>query len=71
MSKAYKTSYKAYSAWNYLKEVEDLNAASEQGWQLVHGGCFHNRFVKNPGIRYRYQNFLITPILMPYKPGVN
>ena len=55
MSKAYKTSYKAYSAWNYQKEVEELNAASEQGWQLVSGGCFHSRFVKNPNVRFRYQ----------------
>ena len=55
MSNEYKTSYNVYSAWNYQKEIEDLNAASEQGWQLVRGGCFHSRFVKNPDIRYRYQ----------------
>lgn len=55
MTKYYKRSYKAYSAWNYQKEIEDLNAASEQGWQLVKGGCFHSKFVKNPDIRYRYQ----------------
>ena len=55
MSKQYKRSFRFYSAWNYEREIEDLNRASEQGWQLVHGGCFHNRFVKNPGIRYRYQ----------------
>ena len=51
----YKTSYKVYSAWNYQKEVEDLNKASEQGWQLIKGGCFHSRFVRNPDVRYRYQ----------------
>ena len=55
MEKKYKNSYKVYSAWNYEKEIEDLNAASEQGWQLVKGGCFHSRFVKNDGVRYRYQ----------------
>ena len=55
MSKEYKTSYRAYAAWNYQKEIEDLNAASDQGWQLVKGGCFHSRFVKNPNLRYRYQ----------------
>ena len=51
----YKTSYKVYPAWNYEKELEDLNNASEQGWQLVKGGCFHSRFVNNPDVRYRYQ----------------
>ncbi|MBQ6539723.1 MAG: DUF2812 domain-containing protein [Oscillospiraceae bacterium] len=55
MSEKYKTSFRVYSAWNYQKEVEDLNRASEQGWQLKKGGCFHSRFVKNPDIRYRYQ----------------
>ena len=55
MAGNYKTSYRVYSAWNYMKEVEDLNRASEQGWQLVKGGCFHSRFVKNPNVRYRYQ----------------
>ena len=55
MSKAYKHSYKMYSPWNYQKEIEDLNAASEQGWQLVKVGFFHSKFLKNPDIRYRYQ----------------
>ncbi len=55
MSEKYKTSFRVYSAWNYQKEVEDLNRASEQGWQLVKGGCFHSKFVRNPDIRYRYQ----------------
>ena len=55
MSKNYKTSFMFYSAWNYQKEVEDLNRESEKGWQLVKGGCFHSRFVKNPDIQYRYQ----------------
>ena len=55
MAANYKNSYKMYSAWNYQKEVEDLNKASEQGWQLVRGGCFHSRFVKNSNVRFRYQ----------------
>ena len=55
MAPEYRTSYKVYSAWNYGKEIEDLNAASEQGWQLIKGGCFHSRFEKNPDIQYRYQ----------------
>ena len=55
MAGQYKRSFKAYSAWNYQKEIEDLNKESEKGWQLVRGGCFHSRFKKNPNIRYRYQ----------------
>ena len=55
MAREYKNVYKAYAAWNYEKEIEDLNKASDQGWQLVKGGCFHSRFVKNPSLRYRYQ----------------
>lgn len=55
MSSNYKTSFKAYTAWNYEREIEDLNKASEKGWQLVKGGCFHSRFVKNPDVHYRYQ----------------
>ena len=55
MAREYKTSFKAYAAWNYEKEVEDLNEASEKGWQLIKGGCFSTRFVKEPGVRYRYQ----------------
>ncbi len=50
-----KNSWKLYPAWGYEKEIEDLNRASEQGWQLVRGGCFHSSFVKNPNLRYRYQ----------------
>ncbi len=55
MAMEYKTSHRAYAAWNYRQEIEDLNRASEQGWQLVRGGCFYSRFVKNPDVRYRYQ----------------
>ena len=55
MTAKYKRTYRIYSAWNYQKEIEDLDRASEQGWQLVRGGCFHSRFVNRPDIRYRYQ----------------
>ena len=40
MAAKYKRSYRIDSAWNYQKEIEDLDRASEQGWQLVRGGCF-------------------------------
>ena len=55
MAAEYKRSFRMYSAWNYMQEVEDLNKMSDEGWQLVRGGCFHSKFVKNPDIRYRYQ----------------
>lgn len=47
--------FRMYSAWNYERELEVLNRESEKGWQLVKGGCFGSRFVKNPNVRYRYQ----------------
>lgn len=55
MTEKIKTSYKAYSAWDYQKEIEELNKKSEQGWQLIKCGCFHSKFVYNPQIRYCYQ----------------
>ncbi|MBR4655577.1 MAG: DUF2812 domain-containing protein [Oscillospiraceae bacterium] len=55
MAKDRKSSWRAYTAWDYEKELEDLDKASREGWQLVRGGCFHNKFVKNPAVRYRYQ----------------
>ena len=55
MSNNTNTSYKMDSAWNYRKEIEELNHASEQGWQLVKDGRFHSKFVKNPDVCYRCQ----------------
>ena len=55
MDRQYKTSHRVYTAWNYQKEIEDLNKASEQGWQLINGGCFSSKFKWNENVRYRYQ----------------
>lgn len=55
MARQYKTAHKVYTAWNYQKEIEDLNKASEQGWQLIKGGCFSSKFKWNPDVCYRYQ----------------
>ena len=30
-----KISHAAYAAWDYKKEIEDLNKKSQEGWQLV------------------------------------
>ncbi len=43
-----------YPAWEYRREIEDLNALSDQGWQLEKGGCFHSVFYRDESVRYRY-----------------
>ena len=53
--KEYKRFLGVYSAWDYTREVEDLNKRSEQGWQLIKGGLFSSLFKMNKDIRYRYQ----------------
>ena len=53
--KEYKRVWNVYSAWDYTREIEDLNKRSEQGWQLIKGGLFSNIFKKNNDVRYRYQ----------------
>lgn len=55
MGRQYKTSHRVYTAWNYQAEIEDLNKASEKGWQLIKGGCFSSKFKWNPDVCYRYQ----------------
>lgn len=53
--KEYKRVWNAYAAWDYTREIEDLNKMSDNGWQLIKGGCFSNRYKKNDSMRYRYQ----------------
>ena len=55
MNGKYKTVTRVFFAWNYLAEIESLNKASEEGWQLVKGGCFNSRFAEDHSIQYRYQ----------------
>lgn len=50
-----KVSFAAYAAWNYEKEEQAVNKKSEQGWQLIKGGCFHSVFEKDETARYRYR----------------
>ncbi len=50
-----KRTYNFYSAWNWQQEIDDLNAQSDAGWQLMHGGMFSSRFKHQPGVCYRYQ----------------
>lgn len=44
-----------YAAWDYELELEHLNHMSEQGWQLIHGGCFHTKYERNESVVYCYQ----------------
>lgn len=55
MARKYKRLFNMYPAWDYRRELEELNRQSELGWQLVRGGVFVNRFKRNDHIRYRYQ----------------
>ncbi|WKY46908.1 DUF2812 domain-containing protein [Eubacteriaceae bacterium ES3] len=55
MGKINKTSFRAYAAWNYDKEEQDLDEQSKKGWQLVKGGCFHSRFIQDESVTYRYR----------------
>ena len=53
--KEYKRVWNVYAAWDYTREIEDLNKMSDNGWQLIKGGLFSNRYKKNDSLRYRYQ----------------
>lgn len=53
--KTRRTSHKVYGAWEYDREIEDLNRLSAQGWQLEKGGCFGSTYVKDEQVRYIYQ----------------
>ena len=47
--------FKAYAAWEYKKEEQDLNRYSKEGLQLVKGGLFSSRFIKDSDKHYIYQ----------------
>lgn len=55
MARKYKRTLNLYPAWSYQYEIEELDSLSEQGWQLVRGGAWINKFRKNTDVRYRYQ----------------
>ena len=45
----------AYAAWEYAREIDDLNKMSEKGWHLAKGGLYSNLFKKDESVQYRYQ----------------
>ena len=53
--KSTKCVFGVYSAWDYAREIEDLNKMSGKGWQLVKGGLLVNKYKKNDNVQYRYQ----------------
>ena len=53
--KNYKRVFNVYAAWDYTREIEDLNKMSEKGWQVVKCGVLSIKFKKNEAVRYRYQ----------------
>lgn len=55
MARQYKRSFQFRTAWNYQRELEELDRASEKGWQLIRGGIISSRFKWNPDVRCRYQ----------------
>jgi len=59
----YKTIFNVYAAWDYEKEVDDLNMHSNNGLQLIKGGLVHCKFKQDNNIVYRYQ--------IDYNPNIN
>lgn len=55
MARKYKRTLNLYPAWSYQNAIEEFDSLSEQGWQLVRGGVWINKFRKNPDVCYRYQ----------------
>lgn len=49
-----KNIYKMYAAWEYDREVHDLEEHSRNGWHLVKGGLFHCKFAFDNSVQYRY-----------------
>ena len=49
-----RTSYKMYAAWEFDREIQDLEERSRNGWQLIKGGCFHSKFTFDDSVQYRY-----------------
>lgn len=50
----------SHVAWDYKKEIEDLNKKSQEGWQLVKGGCFKSIYEQNDTVSGMDQNSIDT-----------
>ena len=49
-----KNVYNIYPAWEFDREVRDLEEQSRNGWHLVKGGLFHCKFAFDDNVQYRY-----------------
>ena len=50
-----KRTFKVFAAWDYEFEEREFNRMSEQGWQLVNGGSFSQKYEYDDSVIYRYQ----------------
>lgn len=50
-----KTTFHIYAAWDYEFEEKEYNRMSVQGWQLVNGGNFSQKYEFDDSVIYRYQ----------------
>ena len=50
-----KRTFKIFAAWDYEFEEREFNRMSEQGWQLVNGGSFSQKYEYDDSVIYRYQ----------------
>ncbi len=54
-TKKTKRTFKVFAAWDYEFEAQEFNRMSEQGWQLVKGGSFSQKYEYDDSVIYRYQ----------------
>ena len=54
-TKKTKRTVKMFAAWDYEFEEQEFNRMSEQGWQLVSGGSFTQKYEYDDSVVYRYQ----------------
>ena len=50
-----KRTFKVFAAWDYEFEEQEFNRMSEQGWQLINGGNFSQKYEYDDSVIYRYQ----------------
>ena len=55
MKRKTKRTFKIFAAWDYEFEEKEYNRMSEQGWQLVNGGSFSQKYEFDDSVIYRYQ----------------
>ena len=54
-TKKTKRTLQFFAAWDYEFEEQEFNRMSEQGWQLVSGGSFSQKYEYDDSVSYRYR----------------